>query len=161
MCGQSVEDGWQREQPDNWLRRPDPWEVARPDEKVEVKLNCSFEVHGGTLRAIPNRPSSLIAIPFDRPIVGYQGKTINTLRLWSAATPDYFDFAEFSGGDFVGALAETLTAETLTRVLYPDDSTTEGKGLRLLQQYFLVACTLADAVRRFRAAGNEWPALPD
>ena len=93
-------------------------------------------------------------------MVGYGGRTINTLRLWSAATPDYFDFQQFSGGDFVGALAETLTAETLTRVLYPDDSTTAGKGLRFLQQYFLVACTLADAIRRFRAAGNEWSALP-
>ena len=92
---------------------------------------------------------------------GTAGRTINTLRLWSAATPDYFDFQQFSGGDFVGALAETLTAETLTRVLYPDDSTTEGKGLRFLQQYFLVACTLADAIRRFRAAGNDWSALPD
>ncbi len=93
-------------------------------------------------------------------MVGYGGHTINTLRLWSAATPDYFDFQQFSSGDFVGALAERLTAETLTRVLYPDDSTTQGKGLRLLQQYFLVSCTLADAVRRFRAAGNDWPALP-
>ena len=93
--------------------------------------------------------------------IGYGGKTINTLRLWSAATPDYFDFQQFSSGDFVGALAETLTAETLTRVLYPDDSTSEGKGLRFLQQYFLVACTLADAIRRFRAAGNDWSALPD
>src|SRR5204863_928415 len=100
-------------------------------------------------------------IPFDRPIVGYGGKTINTLRLWSAATPDYFDFQQFSGGDFVGALAETLTAETLTRVLYPDDHTTEGQGLRLLQEYFLVSCWLADLVRRFRAAGNDWSALPD
>src|SRR4029079_13364249 len=72
-----------------------------------------------------------------------------------------FDFQQFSSGDFVGALAETLTAETLTRVLYPDDSTSQGKGLRFLQQYFLVACTVGDAVRRFRAAGNDWPALPD
>ncbi|HXZ67524.1 MAG TPA: glycogen/starch/alpha-glucan phosphorylase, partial [Alphaproteobacteria bacterium] len=88
-------------------------------------------------------------------------KTINTLRLWSAATPDFFDFQQFSSGDFVGALAETLTAETITRVLYPDDSTSEGKGLRFLQEYFLVACTLADAIRRFRAAGNDWHALPD
>ena len=76
--------------------RPDPWEIARPHEKVEVKLNCSFEVRGGTLQAIPGRPSSLIGIPFDRPVVGYGGKTINTLRLWAAAAPDYFDFQEFS-----------------------------------------------------------------
>src|SRR5262249_24059509 len=85
---QSIQDGWQQEQPDNWLRHRDPWEVQRPHERVEVKLNCSFEVRGGTLRAIPGRPSSLIGIPFDRPVVGYGGKTINTLRLWSATAPD-------------------------------------------------------------------------
>ena len=158
---QTMRDGWQHEQPDHWLARPDPWEVARPNEAVEVRLACSFDIHAGALRTVRGRPSTLIGIPYDRPVVGYGGRTINTLRLWSAATPDYFDFQQFSGGDFVGALAETLTAETLTRVLYPDDSTTEGKGLRFLQQYFLVACTLADAIRRFRAAGNDWSALPD
>jgi starch phosphorylase len=158
---QTVRDGWQHEQPDHWLARPDPWEVPRPDEAVEVRLACSFDINGGALRIIPGRPSVLIGIPHDRPVVGYGGRTVNTLRLWSAGTPDYFDFQQFSGGDFVGALAETLTAETLTRVLYPDDSTAEGRGLRFLQQYFLVACTLADAIRRFRAAGNPWSALPD
>ena len=101
---QSIQDGWQHEQPDNWLRRPDPWEVARPNETVEVKLNCSFELRGGGLRPVPGRPSTLIGVPFDRPVVGYGGKTINTLRLWAAAAPDYFDFQEFSSGDFVGAL---------------------------------------------------------
>ena len=80
-------------------------------------------------------------MPYDRPVIGYGGKTINTLRLWAAAAPHYFDFQQFSSGDFVGALAETLTAETITRVLYPDNSTSEGKGLRFLQEYFLVACT--------------------
>ena len=158
---QTMRDGWQHEQPDHWLARPDPWEVARPNEAVEVRLACSFDLRGGALRVVRDRPSTLIGVPYDRPVIGYGGKTINTLRLWSAATPDYFDFQQFSSGDFVGALAETLTAETLTRVLYPDDSTSEGKGLRFLQQYFLVACTLADAIRRFRAAGNDWSALPD
>jgi starch phosphorylase len=158
---QTIRDGWQFEQPDHWLARPDPWEVARPSEAVEVRLACSFDIRGGALRVIHDRPSTLIGIPYDRPVIGYGGETINTLRLWSAATPDYFDFQQFSSGDFVGALAETLTAETLTRVLYPDDSTAEGKGLRFLQQYFLVACSLADAIRRFRSAGNEWDALPD
>jgi starch phosphorylase len=162
MFKQTIKDGWQVEQPDNWLRRADPWEVARPHEKVEVKLNCSFEVRGGTLRAIPRRTSSLIGVPYDRPIVGYGGKTINTLRLWAAAAPDYFDFARFSSGDFVGALAETLGAESLTRVLYPDDSTSQGQGLRFVQEYFLVACSLADLVRRFRKTnGDDWNALPD
>jgi starch phosphorylase len=158
---QTIENGWQRERPDNWLRRPDPWEVARPHERVEVKLNCSFEVRGGTLRAIPGHPSSVFGIPFDRPVVGYGGKTINTLRLWSATAPDFFDFEVFSHGEFVSAVAETLAAESLTRVLYPDDSTSMGQGLRFVQEYFLVACSLADLVRRFRQANGDWHALPE
>src|SRR5580698_1269347 len=140
MFKQTIQNGWQRERPDNWLRRQDPWEVARPHEKVEVKLNCSFEVRGGTLRAIPGRPSNLIGIPFDRPVVGYGGASINTLRLWAAGAPDYFDFEAFSHGDFVKAVAETLEAESITRVLYPDDSTSMGQALRFVQEYFLVAC---------------------
>jgi len=161
MFRQSIEDGWQRERPDNWLRRPDPWEVPRSEECVEIPLNCSFEVRGGALHAVPGRRSTLIGMPFDRPVVGYAGKTINTLRLWAAAAHDYFDFQEFSHGDFVGALAETLGAESLTRVLYPDDSTTQGQGLRFVQEYFLVACSLADLVRRFRRGNEDWSALPN
>jgi starch phosphorylase len=157
---QRIRDGWQQERPDNWLRLQDPWEVPRPNERVEIGLNCSFELRGGGLRAVPDRPSSLIGIPFDRPVVGYGGSTINTLRLWAAAAPDYFNFQEFSGGDFVGALAETLSAESLTRVLYPDDSTTMGQGLRFVQEYFLVACSLADVVRRFRRANADWSTFP-
>ena len=157
---QTIQDGWQKEVPDNWLRRPDPWEVARPYETVDIKLNCSFEVRGGSLRAVTGRPSTLIGVPFDRPAVGYGGKTINTLRLWAAAAHDYFNFQEFSSGDFVGALAETLEAESVTRVLYPDDSTSQGQGLRFMQEYFLVACSLADLIRRFRASNVDWSALP-
>ena len=158
---QTIKDGWQCENPDNWLRRPDPWEVARLEESVEVKLNCSFEMHDGILRLVPGRPSSLIGIPFDRPVVGYGGKTINTLRLWGAAVPDYFDFQRFSGGEFVAALAGTLAAESLTRVLYPDDSTVRGQGLRFLQEYFLVACSLGDLVRRYRRGNTNWDTLPE
>jgi starch phosphorylase len=161
MFRQTIQDGWQHEQPDNWLRRPDPWEVARPHEQVEVKLNCSFKVQGGSLRAVVGKPSRLFGIPFDRPVVGYGGKTINTLRLWSAAAPDSFDFQVFSHGEFVGAVAETLQAEALTRVLYPDDSTSMGQGLRFVQEYFLVACSLADLVRRFRRGNGDWSALPE
>jgi starch phosphorylase len=143
------------------LRRPDPWEVARLKESVEIKLNCAFELHNGVLRMVPGQPSSIIGIPFDRPVVGYGGKTINTLRLWAAAVPDYFDFQRFSGGDFVAAMAGTLAAESLTRVLYPDDSTVRGQGLRFLQEYFLVACSLGDLVRRFRRGNPDWDALPE
>jgi starch phosphorylase len=161
MFKQTIKDGWQQEQPDNWLRRPDPWEVARPQEPVEVKLNCSFDVRGGSLCATPGHPSKLIGIPYDRPVVGFGGKTINTLRLWEATTPDYFDFKVFSHGDFVGAVAETLAAESLTRVLYPDDSTSFGQGLRFVQEYFLVACSLGDLVRRFRRSNQDWNELPE
>jgi starch phosphorylase len=160
MFRQTIKNGWQFEEPDHWLLREDPWEVARPNEQVEVQLNCSFEVQGGTLRPVWNKPSKLIGIPYDRPIVGYGGKTINTLRLWAAKAPDYFDFQEFSHGDFVGALAAELGAESLTRVLYPDDSTVRGQGLRFVQEYFMVACSLADLIRRFRRDGNDWNALP-
>jgi glycogen phosphorylase len=158
---QTIRNGWQQEQPDNWLRQPDPWEVARSQESVEVKLGCSFEVRGGTLGVIAGRPSTLIGLPFDRPVVGYGGKTINTLRLWAAAAPDVFDFQVFSAGEFVSALAERLSAESLTRVLYPDDSTSMGQGLRFVQEYFLVACSLGDLIRRFRRTNADWSALPN
>jgi glycogen phosphorylase len=158
---QLVQDGWQHEVPDNWLRFPDPWEIPRLNEKVEVTVGCSFELSGGGLRPVPGRPSTLIGIPYDRPVIGYGGSTINTLRLWAAAAPDYFNFEEFSHGDFVAAFAQTLTAETLTRVLYPDDSNFKGQELRLIQEYFLVACSLADAVRRFQRSNSDWSSLPE
>jgi starch phosphorylase len=161
MFKQSIVDGWQKENPDNWLRYGDPWEIARLHEKVEIKLNVSFKLHAGNFQVIPDRPSSLIGIPFDRPVVGYGGKTVNTLRLWAAAAPDYFDFEKFGTGDFVGALGETLQAESLTRVLYPDDSTTKGQGLRFLQEYFLVACSMADLVRRFQRHNSDWEKFPE
>jgi glycogen phosphorylase len=158
---QSIQNGWQREMPDNWLRSPDPWEIARPNERVEVNVGCSFELSGGSLRPVPGRPSTLIGIPFDRPVIGYGGSTINTLRLWAAAAPDYFNFEEFSHGDFVEAFTQTLSAETLTRVLYPDDSRVMGQGLRLMQEYFLVACSLADSVRRFQRSNSDWSSFPE
>jgi starch phosphorylase len=161
MFKQAIRDGWQEEKPDNWLRHRDPWEVPRPHEKVEIKLNCSFQVQGGALRAVVGAGSTLIGAPYDRPVVGYGGRSINTLRLWAAKAPDYFEFQTFSHGDFVGAVAETLEAETLTRVLYPDDSTSRGQGLRFMQEYFLVACSLADLVRRFRSGNTDWTTLPE
>jgi len=161
MFRQTIQDGWQHEQGDNWLRRPDPWEIVRPDEVVEVKVNCSFVLDGGTFRVISGTPSTLLGIPYDRPVVGYGGKTINTLRLWTATAANYFDFQEFSSGAFAEALAATLGAESLTCVLYPDDSTSKGQGLRFLQEYFLVACSLADLVRRFRKSNNDWSTLGD
>ena len=161
MFRQSVVNGWQQENPDNWLWNMDPWEIKREHERVEVKLNCSFQLRAGNFEVVRDRPSTLVGIPYDRPIVGYGGKTINTLRLWAAAAPDSFDFKEFGTGDFVGALSDRLEAESLTRVLYPDDSTTIGQSLRFLQEYFLVACSLADLVRRFRRHNTDWDLLPE
>jgi starch phosphorylase len=158
---QTIQNGWQDERPDNWLRRPDPWEVIRLDHIVEVKLTCSFQIRGGLLVAVPGKPSTLLGIPFDRPVVGYGGRTINTLRLWSAGAPDSFHFHQFSHGDFVGAVTSTLAAESITRVLYPDDSTSQGQELRFLQEYFLCACAVHDIVRRFRANNTDWNQLPD
>jgi glycogen phosphorylase len=161
MFKQTIHDGWQVEVPDNWLARHDPWEIRRVRDQVEIALNCSFEVREGTLRAIAGKPSRLIGVPYDRPVVGYGGKTINTLRLWEARAADCFDFQAFSHGQFVGAVAEALEAESLTRVLYPDDSTSLGQGLRFVQEYFLVACSLADVIRRFRLHHSDWRLLPE
>src|SRR5262249_52745553 len=107
------------------------------------------------------QPSVLIGIPFDRPVVGYGGKTINTLRLWAAAAHDYFNFQEFSSGDFVGALAETPEAESLTRGFYSGESPSQGQGRRFVQEYFLVACSLADLIRRFQRSNTNWSLLPE
>ena len=100
MFKQAIQDGWQHEQPDNWLRHPDPWEVARPHEKVEIKLNCSFEVRGGSLARRSLAASSLIGVPYDRPVVGYGGKNINTLRLWAASGTRLFRLSEVQSRRF-------------------------------------------------------------
>jgi len=128
---------------------------------VHVKLGSSVEMNGGSLQIVPGRPSTLVGIPYDRPVVGFGGKTINSLRLWRSASPDYFDFQEFSHGDFVKALIGRVSAGTVTRVLYPDDSTEMGQELRFVQEYFLVACSLADLVHRFRRINSDWARLPD
>ena len=114
---QEIHDGSQVEHPDHWLSRPDPWEVARPNETVAVPLGSRFESHGGMISVRRGQASQLLGVPYDRPVVGYGGRTINTLRLWQAATPDVFDFGEFSGGDFFGAVSDRVLAETVSRVL--------------------------------------------
>jgi starch phosphorylase len=161
MFRQDIVNGYQVEHPDNWLRYPDPWAVTRRSESVEVTLGCSFALAGSTLQPIRNHPFVILGVPVDRPVVGYGGRTINTLRLWEASTRDVFDFGEFSRGDFVEAVLDKLASETITNVLYPDDSTRAGRALRFAQEYFLVACSLADILARFRRRGNDWHALPD
>jgi starch phosphorylase len=161
MFKQSIRDGYQVEQPDNWLRFPDPWEIARPGIMYRVPLHASFELKGSAINIIPDRPSILLGIAYDRPVAGYGLRCVNTLRLWAAAAPEFFDFADFSHGDFIGAVMDNIAAESLTRVLYPDDSTTAGRTLRFLQQYFMVSCSIQDIVARFRKLnGPNWSALP-
>src|SRR5262247_3116387 len=158
---QQLQDGYQVATPDPWLHHPDPWEVARPADTVAIPMHARACLDNGVETLVANQPVVLLGIPFDRPVVGYGGKTINTLRLWEAGTPHAFDFGEFSSGDFVGAVHDQIAAETLTRVLYPDDSIDRGRALRFAQEYFLVACSLADIVVRFRRRGNDWHALPE
>src|ERR1700761_3281090 len=161
---QVVRDGAQIERPDNWLRAIDPWEIARPARRYAVPLHAKFALRGSELELTPNRPASLLGMAYDRPVVGYGANCINTLRLWSAAAPQSFDFGEFSHGDFAGAVIDNVAAESVTRVLYPDDSTEAGRALRFLQQYFMVSCSLQDIVARFTRSGHtsvNWSALPD
>jgi glycogen phosphorylase len=157
---QSIRDGYQVEQPDHWLRRPDPWEIVRPGRTYRVPLSASIEFEGSSIHIEPNHPTTLLGVAYDRPIVGYGAPCANTLRLWAAVAPESFDFAEFSQGDFVGAVIDNVEAESLTRVLYPDDSTAAGRTLRFLQEYFLVSCSLQDVVARFRQSGDAWKDLP-
>lgn len=158
---QEIIDGHQVERPDNWLHYPDPWEVARSTESVEARIHCAYSFELGVSSRPARRPATLRGVPYDRPVVGYGGRTINTLRLWRASSPDYFDLDEFNHGDFFGAVHDKLLAANITRVLYPNDSTSAGQNLRFLQEYFLVACSLADIVRRFRRSNGGWGVLPD
>jgi glycogen phosphorylase len=161
MFRQVIDGGRQQERPDNWLRHPDPWELPRPRQGQTVHMGCAPLHRGGELVLTQGKPMSLLGIPYDRPVVGWRGKTINTLRLWSATSPDEFDLGEFNDGDFVGAVSDRVIAESLTRVLYPDDSRPSGRSLRFMQECFLVCCSLGDIIHRFRRRGNAWEALPD
>ena len=161
MFRQVIEGGRQQERPDNWLRHPDPWEIPRPRKAQLVELANGVFQRSGELLLTPGRRMSLLGVPYDRPVVGWGGKTINTLRLWSATSPDEFDLGEFNQGDFMGAVSDRVMAESLTRVLYPDDSREQGRSLRFMQECLLVCCSLGDIIHRFRRRGNDWAALPD
>src|SRR5262249_7854456 len=120
---QEIRNGYQVEQPDNWLRRIDPWEAVRYIDTGRTQLNASIDFQDGSARLAAGRPTELLGIPYDRPVIGWGGKTVNTLRLWGAMSPSSFDLGEFNQGDFFGAIHHKVMAENLTRVLYPDDST--------------------------------------
>ncbi len=158
---QSIANGWQIESADDWLRSVDPWEIKRPNRSYVVPLNSTFVLQGASITVQRNRPSNLLGVAYDRPVVGYGARCINTLRLWAAAAPNSLDFAEFSPGEFAGAVLQSVAADSLTRVLYPDDSTLAGRALRFVQQYFLVSCSLQDIIARFRSANTDWSRLTE
>ena len=148
---QTMQDGWQAEIPDKWLRFGNPWEIPRPEEAVEVKFGGHTEIYHDEkgrerIRWIP--AATVIGIPYDTPVPGYDTNTVNPLRLWKAEASDDFNFEAFNAGNYDGAVADKMRSETISKVLYPNDNTPQGKQLRLEQQYFFVACSLRDIVKR-------------
>ncbi len=160
---QEIDNGWQTEKPDDWTRGGNPWEIERPDISVPVNFGGRVEVLTENRVQVHHWVDTQVihGVAYDMPIVGYGGKTVNTLRLWSARAAEEFDFADFSEGDYVEAVSEKVNAENLTKVLYPNDTLYMGKELRLRQQYFFVACSLADIVRRFKKTGLPWKEFPN
>jgi len=160
---QTIKDGHQFEKPDDWLRYGTPWQIARPEYTQEVHFGGRVEVvtEAGVTRHQWVDTESIIGVPFDMPIVGYGGNTINTLRLWSATARQEFDFHDFNKGDYFGAVEDKNAAENITRVLYPNDNNYLGKELRFKQQYFFVACSLADILRRYLASHDDFDAFTD
>ncbi|HZF29315.1 MAG TPA: glycogen/starch/alpha-glucan phosphorylase [Gammaproteobacteria bacterium] len=147
---QEIVDGWQVEKTDKWLTFGNPWEIARPEWAVEVKLGGHTEQYLDDLGRLRVRwvPAKTVkGVPYDTPILGFRNHTANTLRLWRAEAPESFDFAVFNRGDYYGAVNQKVTSENLSKVLYPNDQETRGKELRLEQQYFFVSCSLQDMFR--------------
>jgi starch phosphorylase len=159
---QHIQNGWQVEQPDDWLRGGHPWEIPRPDYLIPVQFEGRVETgrEGGrlTFRWVDTR--DVLGMPYDIPVVGYGGQTVNTLRLWSARAAQEFDLQDFGQGDYVAAVHSKVMAENLTKVLYPADAVYAGRELRLRQEYFFVACSLFDILRRFKVDREGWSELP-
>ena len=150
---QDIQDGWQVERTDKWLRFGNPWEIARPEWAVEVKIggytdHYTNEVGRYRVRWIPDHV--IKGVPHDTPILGYQTNTANTLRLWTAEAPESFDFGSFNSGDYLGAVYQKVISENVSKVLYPNDDSSQGKELRLTQQFFFVSCSLQDMFRILR-----------
>ena len=160
---QHIDNGHQVEEPDNWLRFGNPWEVVHP----ELSFIVNFEGHAAPRRKngithwdwVGSRP--IIGVAYDTPIVGYGSFNVNNLRLWAARAADEFHFGDFSRGSYVEAVEDKLMAENLTKVLYPSDAVYAGRELRLRQQYFFVSCSVQDIVRRFKVDNDDWLKFPD
>lgn len=157
-------DGQQAESPDEWRRFGSPWQICRPEYAVEVPLFGQVEMQFdevGNGRPVWTGTRSILGVPWDLAAVGYGGKSVNYLRLWESKASRDFDLDIFNRGGYVEAVREKSMSESVSKVLYPNDSTEAGKELRLIQQYFFVTCSLRDIVRRYRAYNDTWDSLPD
>ena len=159
---QRIVNGCQVEEPDHWLKNGYPWEMVRPEYSQHVHFGGHVEClnENGRQKWVWVPSEIVEGVPYDLPIVGYCN-AVNSLRLWSAKAMDDFDLENFNKGSYVEAVERKVLAENLTKVLYPNDNTTAGKELRLRQQYFFVACSLRDILRRYRRNNQTWDALPD
>ena len=159
---QRIVNGCQVEEPDHWLKNGYPWEMVRPEYSQHVHFGGHVEClnENGRQKWVWVPAEIVEGVPYDLPIVGYCN-AVNSLRLWSAKAVDDFDLENFNKGSYVEAVERKVLAENLTKVLYPNDNTTAGKELRLRQQYFFVACSLRDILRRYRRNNQTWDALPD
>jgi starch phosphorylase len=158
MFRQSIKNGFQIEEPDNWLRDGNPWELERPEFSRRVRFGGRTQTHterDGSLRYRWVDTSDVLAVPYDFPIPGYHNDTVNTLRLWSAKATDVFDLGEFNAGSYTESVRAKNAAENITMVLYPNDSSENGKELRLRQQYFLASATLQDVLAGWKRAHGE------
>lgn len=150
---QRIENGAQVERPDKWLRFGNPWEIRRPELTVKVNFGGHTEYYlddkgHERIRWVPER--QVLGTPYDTPVPGYQNSTANTLRLWRAHANEEFDFQVFDSGDYAGAVTSQIFSENISKVLYPNDNTQQGKRLRLEQQYFFVSCSLQDIISVWR-----------
>ena len=161
---QEFRNGHQVELPDAWLTFGTPWEIVRPEHSTEVQIFGHVEnVFDDRGNYVPRWTGAkkLVGVPYDIPIPGYGTNTVNFLRLWESRAPEEFDFEAFNRGGYVEAVREKNASETISKVLYPNDKTESGKELRLVQQYFFVACSLRDIFRRFRKDNEAWEDFPE
>jgi starch phosphorylase len=161
---QVIRDGWQVEVTDKWLRFGNPWEIARPEIALPVGFGGytrNFTDNDGRYRVVWMPERVVLGVAYDTPILGYRVGTANLLRLWQAQAVESFDFQAFNVGDYLRAVDEKVTSENISKVLYPNDSSDQGKALRLQQQYFFVACSLKDMIRIFGQRASDLARLPE
>jgi glycogen phosphorylase len=158
---QLFSDGWQVEQPEDWLAFGNPWEFERPEVTYEIGFGGTVDCVPGTERQVWRPAERVRAIAFDTPIVGWEGRWVNTLRLWSAGAATPLRFDQFNSGDYMGAVADQVRSENIVRILYPNDDTPAGQELRFTQEYFFTSASLQDLLRRHFQQGYDLASLPD